>query len=55
MFDVTNAENLADALPNSTLHILPDAGHLSWSDQPEMFGSMILDWVNTDHKAATRN
>jgi pimeloyl-ACP methyl ester carboxylesterase len=46
MFDITNAELLNDALPNSTMQVLPEAGHLSWSDQPELFGSMIIDWVN---------
>lgn len=55
MFDVSNAENLDEVLPNSKLHVLPEAGHLSWSDQPEMFRSMILDWVKTDHKAVPLN
>ncbi len=50
MFDVSNAELLNDALPNSTMQILPEAGHLSWSDQPEMFATMIIDWVNSGHK-----
>jgi pimeloyl-ACP methyl ester carboxylesterase len=49
MFDSSNAELLNDALPNSTMRILPEAGHLSWSDQPELFGSMIIDWVNEGH------
>ena len=52
MFDVSNAKHLDDALPNSKLQILPEAGHLAWSDQPEMFASMITDWVNSDHKMA---
>jgi len=34
---------------NSKLVILPEAGHLAWSDQPEMFASMVTDWVNSDH------
>lgn len=46
MFDITNAELLNEALPNSKIHVLPEAGHLSWSDQPELFGSMIIDWVH---------
>jgi pimeloyl-ACP methyl ester carboxylesterase len=50
MFDVSNAKHLDDALPNSKLQILPEAGHLAWSDQPEMFASMITDWVRTEHK-----
>lgn len=51
MFDPSNAELLHKALPNSDLRILPEAGHLSWSDQPELFGSMIVDWVNDGHAA----
>ncbi len=51
LFDPSNAENLHDALPKSELRILPEAGHFSWSDQPEMFASMIIDWVNTGHAA----
>lgn len=51
MFDPSNAEHLHNALPNSELRILPEAGHLSWSDQPELFGSMIVDWVNDGHNA----
>lgn len=50
MFDVSNAGYLDDALPNSRLQLLPEAGHLAWSDQPELFASMITDWVNSDHK-----
>jgi len=48
MFDISNAKHLDDALPNSRLLVLPEAGHLAWSDQPEIFASMITDWVNSD-------
>lgn len=50
MFHVSNAELLNDALPNSKLEIFPEAGHLSWSDQPEMFGSMVIDWAQGGYK-----
>lgn len=50
MFHVSNAKHLHDALPYSKMQILPEAGHLSWSDQPEMFRSMVIDWVNGGHK-----
>lgn len=52
MFDVSNAQYLDDALPHSKLQILPEAGHLAWSDQPEMFTSMVTEWVNSEHKSA---
>lgn len=47
MFNVSNAQHLVDALPNSKLNILPEAGHLAWSDQPELFASMITEWVHS--------
>ena len=47
MFDVSNAEHLHEALPNSKLQIIPHAGHFSWSDQPEIFAEMITEWVTT--------
>lgn len=51
LFDPSNAEQLHDALPKSELHILAEAGHFSWADQPEKFASMIIDWVETGHAA----
>lgn len=45
MFDPSNAEHLHKALPNSQLQMLPEAGHLAWADQPELFADMISDWV----------
>ena len=50
LFDPGNAEHLNTALPQSTLQILPEAGHLAWADQPELFADMIIDWVETTHK-----
>ena len=50
MCDASNAEHLHSALPKSKLQILPEAGHLSWADQPELFADMIIDWVETDHR-----
>ena len=37
-------------LPQSKLQILPEAGHLAWADQPELFAEMIIDWAETKHK-----
>lgn len=50
LFDVSNAKHLDAALPHSKLQILPEAGHLAWADQPELFATMIIDWVETSHK-----
>jgi pimeloyl-ACP methyl ester carboxylesterase len=29
--------------------MLPEAGHLAWADQPELFANMIIDWVQAAH------
>lgn len=49
LFDPSNAVHLDKALPHSKLHMLPEAGHLAWADQPELFASMIIDWVSSPH------
>lgn len=46
LFDAGNAKRIHRAIPNSELTILPDAGHFSWADQPELFASMVTTWVN---------
>ncbi|USH01685.1 alpha/beta hydrolase [Grimontia kaedaensis] len=50
LFKASNAERIHAALPNSKLHVLPEAGHFSWADQPKMFASMIESWVVNEHK-----
>lgn len=49
LFDVSNAHHLHKAIPNSAIEIFPEAGHLSWSDQPELFSAMVIDWVTEGH------
>ena len=49
LFDPSNAIHLDAALPHSKLHMLPEAGHLAWADQPELFANMIIDWVQAAH------
>ncbi len=53
LFDVSNAHHLHEAMPNSAVQIFPEAGHLSWADQPEMFTKMINDWITTGHRNVT--
>ena len=50
LFHPSNAEHLHAALPQSKLQILPEAGHSSWADQPELFADMIIDWAQTADK-----
>ena len=47
LFHPSNGEHLHAALPQSKLHILPEAGHTSWADQPELFSDMVIDLVNS--------
>lgn len=54
LFDVSNAERIHAALPNSKLHVLPEAGHFSWADQPQMFATMIEDWVENEHQVTIK-
>jgi pimeloyl-ACP methyl ester carboxylesterase len=49
LFDPSNATHLDAAMPRSTLHMLPEAGHLAWADQPALFANMIIDWAETGH------
>jgi pimeloyl-ACP methyl ester carboxylesterase len=50
LFHPSNAEHLHAALPQSKIKILPEAGHSSWADQPELFADMVIDWVKTAGK-----
>ena len=50
LFHPSNAEHLHAALPQSKIKILPEAGHSSWADQPELFADMVIDWVKAAGK-----
>ena len=40
----SNAEYLADLLPNSEIHPL-DAGHFAWEQASDQYGRLIVEWV----------
>ena len=40
-----NAEALAEGLPNSTLKILPKAGHMANMEQPDAFNEALLEFL----------
>jgi len=40
-----NAENLAGALPNARLLVIPGAGHMVITDQPEALASAITGFT----------
>ena len=39
------AQEMAEAIPNSTLHIIPDAGHLSSIEQPTAFTQALNEYL----------
>lgn len=46
IFHVSGAQTLANALPNETLKITDDCGHLPMLDQPNMTGNLLLKFLN---------
>ena len=42
---IGNSRRLADALSNSEFHVIADAGHYSWEDNPEPYLAHVLDWI----------
>ncbi|GAW40789.1 Putative non-heme bromoperoxidase BpoC [Brevundimonas sp. SH203] len=40
------AREMADALPNAQLVIVPDCGHASTLEQPAVVNAALLDWLN---------
>lgn len=41
-------EEMAEAIPNSTLKVVDDCGHLSTLEQPEKVNKIIIDWWNNN-------
>lgn len=41
-------EEMAEAIPNSTLKVIDDCGHLSTLEQPEKVNKIIIDWWNNN-------
>lgn len=40
------AETLVAALPDATMQVFPEAGHLPWLDDPVAAGTGIVDWLH---------
>jgi pimeloyl-ACP methyl ester carboxylesterase len=38
---------MADAIPGSKLHLIAGAGHLPPLEQPEAFGTILVDWLES--------
>ena len=43
---VKDAEKLHKLLPNSTLKLIPDTGHLPHEESPEQFLALVLPWID---------
>jgi 2-hydroxymuconate-semialdehyde hydrolase len=48
-FPVAHAERAAQAIPNARLHVIPEAGHVSFLDQPEAFCRAVLGFLSQPH------
>ena len=43
---VGNSRRLAEGLPNSEFHMIPEAGHFAWEDNPEPYLAHVLRWID---------
>ncbi len=44
---VDRAHTLAETIPGSELHVVPDAAHLIQLDAPEILTAILADWLAT--------
>jgi pimeloyl-ACP methyl ester carboxylesterase len=47
----SDATDLLEAYPRSTLAVIEDAGHALMHERPELFGPLFIDWLD---RARTR-
>jgi 2-hydroxymuconate-semialdehyde hydrolase len=48
LFGLDHAKAAARAMPHARLHVLPQAGHAAFFDQPQQFNDMLLDFLRGD-------
>jgi pimeloyl-ACP methyl ester carboxylesterase len=48
MRSIQEAENMADALPNSHLNIIEDCGHMSPLERPEVVCQLLRAWLESE-------
>ena len=41
-----DASDLLERYPHSTLAVIEDAGHALMHERPELFGSLLVDWLD---------
>jgi 2-hydroxymuconate-semialdehyde hydrolase len=49
---VSHAERAAQAIPNARLHVIPEAGHVSFLDQPQAFCQAVLSFLGAAEDVA---
>ena len=45
VIDPAESQTMAQAIPGSQLHVIPDAGHLVAYEQAEAFNAILRDWI----------
>ena len=45
---VAHGGRAAEAIPNARLHVIPEAGHVSFLDQPQAFCQAVLEFLGED-------
>ena len=45
VIDPAESQTMAQAIPGSQLHVIPDAGHLVAYEQAEAFNAILRDWL----------
>ena len=48
-------DSLAAALPNASVEILPEVGHLPWLENPDRFADLLRSYLAAGHTPAWRN
>lgn len=43
---IGNSRRLAEALPNSEFHVIPEAGHYAWEDNPDPYLAHVIRWID---------
>lgn len=49
----TLAQRLHEELPNSTLHQIPECGHIPHVEKPEIVSELIMEFLRGDHSLST--
>jgi pimeloyl-ACP methyl ester carboxylesterase len=45
VIDPKESQTLAQAIPGSEIHVIPDAGHLVAYEKAKEFNAILRDWV----------